>query len=129
MRGEAWLFTGTALFFGAATAVYGWLSDEPAGIAALCVCFLMSALVAAFLWRQYRRGGERPEDRADAEVGEASGRRVFFPARSPYPVLTAAGSALVGLGVVQGLWLCLIGFGVLLPGVLGFAFQNLEHPE
>ncbi|AZM90890.1 MULTISPECIES: cytochrome c oxidase subunit 4 [Streptomyces] len=129
MRGEAWLFTGTALFFGAATAVYGGLSDEPAGIAALCVSFAMSALVAAFLWRQYRRGGERPEDRADAEVREAGGRRAFFPARSPYPVLTAAGSALVGLGVVQGLWLCLIGFGVLLPGVLGFAFQNLDHPE
>ncbi|MEU9718517.1 cytochrome c oxidase subunit 4 [Streptomyces sp. NPDC047976] len=129
MRGEAWLFTGTALFFGATTAVYAWLSDEPAGIAALCVSFVMSALVAAFLWRQHRRGGERPEDRADAEVREAGGRRVFFPARSLYPVLTAAGSALVGLGVVQGLWLCLIGFGVLLPGVLGFAFQNLDHPE
>ncbi|MCX5376202.1 cytochrome c oxidase subunit 4 [Streptomyces sp. NBC_00091] len=129
MKGEAWLFTGTALFFGATTVVYRWLSDEPAGSAALCVSFVMSGLVAAFLWRQYRRGGERPEDREGAEVREADGRRVFFPGRSCYPVLAAAGSALVGLGVVQGLWLSLIGFGVLLPGVLGFAFQNLGHPE
>lgn len=129
MKGEAWLFTGTALFFGAVTLVYGWLAREPAGIAALCVSFVMASLVAAYLWRQYRRDGVRPEDRAAAEILEAAGRRAFFPARSYFPVLAAAGSALIGLGVVQGLWLCLIGFGVLLPGVLGFAFQNLGHED
>ncbi|WP_329375997.1 cytochrome c oxidase subunit 4 [Streptomyces sp. NBC_01351] len=129
MKGEAWLFTATALFFGVTTAVYAWLSQEPAGSAALCVSFVMSSLVAAYLWRQYRRGGERPEDRGEAEVREADGRRLYFPARSYFPVLAAAGSALIGLGVVQGLWLCLIGFGVLLPGVLGFAFQNLDRPD
>ncbi|MBT2408093.1 MULTISPECIES: cytochrome c oxidase subunit 4 [unclassified Streptomyces] len=129
MKGEAWVFTGVALFFGATTAVYGWFAHEPAGIAALCVSFVMSSLVAAFLWRQYRRGGERPEDRKTSEVRDAAGRRTYFPARSYFPVLAAAGSALVGLGVVEGLWLCLIGFGVLLPGILGFAFQNLGHPE
>ncbi|MEU6756316.1 cytochrome c oxidase subunit 4 [Streptomyces sp. NPDC046685] len=129
MKGEAWLFTGTALFFGATTVVYGWFSREPAGSAALCVSFVMASLVAAFLWRQYRRGGARPEDREEAEVREAGGRTAFFPARSYFPVLAAVGTALIGLGVVQGLWLCLIGFGVLLPGVLGFAFQNLGHDE
>ncbi|MFB7462037.1 cytochrome c oxidase subunit 4 [Streptomyces sp. NPDC056224] len=129
MKGEAWLFTGTALFFAATTLVYGWFSREPAGTAALCVSFVMSGLVSAFLWRQYRRGGRRPEDHGEAEVREAGGRRVFFPARSHFPVLAAAGSALIALGVVQGLWLCLIGFGVLLPGILGFAFQSLGHEE
>ncbi|MEU3406717.1 cytochrome c oxidase subunit 4 [Streptomyces sp. NPDC006670] len=129
MKAEAWLFTGTALFFGATAVVYRWLSTDPAGSSALCVSFLMSALVAAFLWRRHRRGGERPEDRDDAEVREASGRRTFFPDRSHYPVLTALGAALAGLGVVQGLWLFLIGFGALAAGILGFAFQNLDHPE
>lgn len=129
MKGEAWVFTGVALFFGATTVVYAWFAHEPAGSAALCVSFVMSSLVAAFLWRQYRRGGERPEDRKAGEVRDAAGRRTYYPARSYFPVLAAAGSALVGLGVVQGLWLCLIGFGVLLPGILGFAFQNLGHPE
>ncbi|WP_329200319.1 MULTISPECIES: aa3-type cytochrome oxidase subunit IV [unclassified Streptomyces] len=129
MKGEAWLFTGTAAFFAVTAAVYGWFSPDPAGRAALCVSFGMSALVAAFLWRQRARGGERPEDRGAAEVRDTAGRRLYFPARSFAPVLTAAGNALIGLGVVQGLWLCLVGFGVLLPGVLGFAFQELGHPE
>ncbi|MFD0265260.1 cytochrome c oxidase subunit 4 [Streptomyces sp. NPDC127106] len=129
MKGEAWLFTGTALFFGATMAVYAWFSGEPAGTAALAVSFLMTALVAAFLWRQYRRGGSRPEDRGTAEVQEAGGRREFFPARTYLPVTAAAGSALIGLGVVQGLWLCLIGFGILLPAVVGFAFRTLDHPR
>ncbi|MEU7551373.1 cytochrome c oxidase subunit 4 [Streptomyces sp. NPDC044571] len=129
MKGEAWLFTGTALFFAATTLVYAWFSLEPAGTAALGVSFLMSSLVAAFFWRQYGRGGERPEDRKAAEVRDAGGRRGFFPARSYFPVMAAAGSALIGLGVVQGLWICLIGLGVLLPAVLGFSFQNLDHPE
>ncbi|RKT06627.1 cytochrome c oxidase subunit IV [Streptomyces sp. 3211.6] len=129
MKAEAWLFTGTSLFFGATTVVYRWFSTDPAGSSALCVSFIMSGLVAAFLWRQHRRGGERPEDRGDAEVLEASGRRIFFPDRSYYPVLTAVGAALSALGVVQGLWLFLIGFGVLAAGIFGFAFQNLDHPE
>ncbi|MFD6970554.1 cytochrome c oxidase subunit 4 [Streptomyces sp. NPDC059979] len=129
MKGEAWLFTGTALFFAATTLVYGRLARDPAGVAALGVSFVMAGLVAAYLWRQYRRDGSRPEDRPEAEIREAAGRRAFFPARSYFPVLAAAGTALVGLGVVQGLWLCLIGFGVLLPGVLGFAFQNLDHED
>ncbi|MER6214848.1 MULTISPECIES: aa3-type cytochrome oxidase subunit IV [unclassified Streptomyces] len=129
MKGEAWLFTGTALFFAATTVVYGWFSADPAGTSALCVSFVMSALVAAFLWRQHVRGGERPEDRGDAEVLEVSGREIFFPDRSYFPAVTALGAALTAVGVVQGLWLCLIGFGVLAPGILGFAFQHLEHPE
>lgn len=37
--------------------------------------------------------------------------------------MPAAGTALLGLGAVYGLWLFLIGAGVLVPGVLGFVFQ------
>ncbi|MEU6868288.1 cytochrome c oxidase subunit 4 [Streptomyces sp. NPDC046876] len=129
MKVEAWLFTGTALFFAVTTAVYAAFSPEPAGTAALAVSFLMTSLIAAFLWRQHRRGGGRPEDRKSGEVRDAGGRREFFPAGTYVPVTAAAGSALIGLGVVQGLWLCLIGFGVLLPGVLGFAFRTLDHPQ
>ncbi|MFG2874125.1 cytochrome c oxidase subunit 4 [Streptomyces sp. NPDC048337] len=122
MRAEAWMFSGVAVFFVVTGAVYARYSTDPAGIAALAVSFLMSALIAAFLWRQYHRGGDRPEDRKGAQVSEGADRRFSFPARSYAPVITAVGAALIGLGVVQGLWLALIGFGVLAPGVFGFVF-------
>lgn len=123
MKAEAWLFSGVAVFFAVTGGIYAWFSDDPAGIAALAVSFLMSALIAAFLWRQFGRGGYRPEDRKGAQVRVAAGRRFSFPARSYAPAVTAAGTALVGLGVVQGLWLALIGFGVLVPGIFGFVFR------
>ncbi|MYX74961.1 cytochrome c oxidase subunit 4 [Streptomyces sp. SID3915] len=127
MRGEAWLFTGVALFFAVTGSVYAAFSTDPAGIAALLVSFLMSALIAGFLWWGYASVGRRPEDRKDAQVREVGGRRAYFPARSYFPVLTAAGTALLGLGTVEGLWLFLIGAGVLVPGVYGFVLQNADR--
>lgn len=123
MKAEAWLFSGVAVFFAVTGGIYTRYSNDPAGIAALTVSFLMSTLIAAFLWRQFGRGGYRPEDRKGAQVREASDRRFSFPARSYAPAVSAAGTALVGLGVVQGLWLALIGFGVLVPGIFGFVFR------
>ncbi|MGA4968380.1 cytochrome c oxidase subunit 4 [Streptomyces pseudogriseolus] len=96
---------------------------RPAGTAALVVSCLMSALVAFFLWYRHRKDGLLPKDRKGASVHEAAGPVAFFPPHSAFPVLAAAGTALLGLGAVYGLWLFLIGAGVLVPGVLGFAFQ------
>ncbi|MER7728121.1 cytochrome c oxidase subunit 4 [Streptomyces sp. NPDC096323] len=127
MKGEAWLFTGVALFFAVTGSVYAAFAPDPAGIAALAVSGLMSALIAAYVWWGFARIGPRPEDRRDARVREVGGTRKFFPARSYFPVLAAAGTALLGLGVVQGLWLFLIGVGVLIPGVYGFAFQYADR--
>ncbi|MFJ4777604.1 cytochrome c oxidase subunit 4 [Streptomyces sp. NPDC088762] len=127
MRTEAWLFSGTALHFAVTGGVYLRYSNDPAGIAALAVSFLMSALIAAFLWRQYHRGGRRPEDRKGGEVVESADRRFSFPARSYAPVITAVGTALTGLGVVQGLWLALIGVGVLAPGIFGFVLGSADE--
>ncbi|MFD4247044.1 cytochrome c oxidase subunit 4 [Streptomyces sp. NPDC058525] len=127
MRAEAWLFTGVAVFFALTGGVYAVFASDPAGIAALLVSLLMSSLVAGYLWRQSLRGGPRPEDEEEVEVSTAGGRRFFFPARSYAPVIAATGTALVGLGLVQGLWITLIGFGVLVPGVFGFVFYGQER--
>ncbi|UQW99604.1 cytochrome c oxidase subunit 4 [Streptomyces sp. RerS4] len=124
MKAEAWLFSGVALFFLVTGGVYAAFSNEPAGVAALAVSFLMSALIAAFLWRQYGRGGRRPEDTADAEIRASGDRRFSFPARSYAPVITAVGTALMGAGAAQGLWLAVIGGGVVIPGVYGFVFGS-----
>jgi hypothetical protein len=123
VKGEALLFTGVAAFFAVTASVYGWFSHEPAGTAALIVSFLMSGLVALFLWVQYQRRGQRAQDRKDAEVAETAGPLGFFSPHSPYPALAALGTAVLALGVVFALWLLLVGVGVLGVGVAGFVFQ------
>lgn len=123
MRTEAYLFAGVALFFLVTDVLYGVWSKEPAGIAALTVAFIMSCLVSFFFGRNYRAKGARPEDRKDAEIRESFGSRGFFAPHSAWPVLTAAGSAVLAVGVVYGLWLALIGLGILAAGVFGFVFE------
>ncbi|AVZ70982.1 hypothetical protein SLUN_00590 [Streptomyces lunaelactis] len=123
MKTEAILFAGVAGFFLVTDVLYAVWSKDPAGTAALTVSFLMALLVTFFFATNYRRKGLRPEDRGDGEIHERSGPVDFFPPHSAWPVLTAAGSALAALGVVFGLWLFLIGLGVLLAGVFGLVLQ------
>jgi hypothetical protein len=127
VNAESALFAGVSVFFALSAAVYGWFSAEPAGTAALAVACLMSALVAFFLVRQHQRIGPLPADQKDAAVHETTGGVAFFPPRSAFPVLAALGTVLVALGVVYGLWLFLLGAGVLAPGVGGFVFQYDRH--
>lgn len=127
MKAECILFSGVALFFAATGGVYVAYSRDPAGVAALIISFLMSGVIAFYFGVQYSRHGRRLEDRKDSEVREMAGPLAFFPPRSYYPVLAAAGVALTGLGVVYGLWLFLIGLGAVAPGIAGFVFQYQEH--
>ncbi|WP_055489509.1 cytochrome c oxidase subunit 4 [Streptomyces sp. TP-A0356] len=123
MKVEALLFGGVAVFFGGSAALYGWWSRDPAGTAVLIVAFGMAAVVSFFCAVQYRRRGIRPQDRPDAEVADATGPLEFFPPHSPWPVVTAFGFAVAATGVVYGLWLFILGVGVLARGVLGLVFQ------
>ncbi|MFE9450996.1 cytochrome c oxidase subunit 4 [Streptomyces sp. NPDC006739] len=123
MKAEAFMFGGVALFFGGSAALYGAWSREPAGTAALVIACGMAALVAFYCLVQYRRRGARPQDRTDAEVADGAGPVAFFPDESLHPIVTALGFAVTATGVVYGLWLFLIGLGVLARGVFGMAFQ------
>ncbi|MDN0199120.1 cytochrome c oxidase subunit 4 [Streptomyces sp. S.PNR 29] len=123
MRTESRLFAGVAFFFAVTALGYGWRSEEPAGTAVLAVACLMAALVGFFLQMQHRRRGLRPQDRTDAEVVDSAGPLDFFPPRSTWPITIALGSVLLALGVVYGLWLALLGLGVLAHGVFGMVFQ------
>ncbi|MGW0632243.1 aa3-type cytochrome oxidase subunit IV [Streptomyces sp. NPDC002758] len=129
MKTEALLFGGVALFFGGSAALYGAWSRDATGTAVLIVAFGMAALVSFFCAVQYKRRGRRPQDRKDAEVADAAGPLEFFPAHSPWPVITALGFAVACLGVVYGLWLFLIGVGALARGVFGMVFQYATRGE
>jgi hypothetical protein len=124
VRTEAYLFAGVSAFFALETIGYAWWSSaDPAGTTALTVSFIMAALIAFFFAVQYRRKGVRPEDRKDGEVRERAGRLGFFPPHSGWPPVAALGVTITGIGVVYGLWLLLIGLGVVALGVGGFVFQ------
>ncbi|WNF01273.1 cytochrome c oxidase subunit 4 [Streptomyces luomodiensis] len=124
MKVEAVLFGGVAVFFAGSATLYGvWSRWDPAGTAVLIIAFGMAAVVSVFCAIQYRRQGRRPQDRRDAEVAAAVGPLEFFPAHSPWPIVTAFGFTLAATGVVYGLWLFLIGMGILARGVLGMVFQ------
>ncbi|MDH6575784.1 cytochrome c oxidase subunit 4 [Kitasatospora sp. MAP5-34] len=123
MKVEGRLFAGIALYFGVTGLVYWIFSSEPAGTTALAVGFLMSSLVAFFFYVQYRKRGLRPQDRREAEIADTAGPLDFFPPRSIWPATAALGLTVLALGVVFGLWLALIGFGLLAGAVFGFVFQ------
>ncbi|MGJ5756211.1 cytochrome c oxidase subunit IV [Streptomyces puniciscabiei] len=123
MKAEALLFGGVAAFFGGSAALYGMWAGEEAGTVALVVACGMAGLVAFFCLIQYRRRGTRAQDRTGAEVADAAGPVAFFPDESLFPVVTALGFALTATGVVFGLWLFLIGLGVLARGVFGLVYQ------
>ncbi|OLZ74498.1 hypothetical protein AV521_02325 [Streptomyces sp. IMTB 2501] len=123
MRTEAMLFGGVAVFFGGSAALYGVWSGDETGTVALVVACGMAALVAFFCLIQYRRRGTRAQDRTDAEVADGAGPVAFFPDESLWPIVTALGFAVTATGVVFGLWLFLIGLGILVRGVYGMVFQ------
>lgn len=129
MRTEAMLFAGVAGFFAVTAVSYGWFSADPTGTAVLVVAFVMASLVSFFFTVQYRRRGRRPQDRNDAEVAPSAGPVEFLPPDSPWPIVVAAGSVIVALGVVYGLWLLLIGLGVLAPGVLGMVLEHAGRQD
>ncbi|MFE4335623.1 cytochrome c oxidase subunit 4 [Streptomyces sp. NPDC056831] len=123
MKTEAVLFAGVAGFFLVTDVLYAVWSRDPTGTAALTISFLMASLVTFFFATNYRRKGLRPEDRGDGHIHERSGPVDFFPPHSIWPSLTATGTAVLALGVVFGLWLFVIGLGLVLAGVFGMIFQ------
>ncbi|MFF5584983.1 aa3-type cytochrome oxidase subunit IV [Streptomyces hygroscopicus] len=123
MKSEAYLFAGVALFFLVSDAAYIWFAREPAGIAALSVSFGMSSVISFFCLVNYRRKGLRPEDRADSDIRERGGIIDFFPPQSGYPVIIALGAAVTAVGIVYGVWIIIIGFGLLWPSIFGMVFQ------
>ncbi|MFI2206219.1 cytochrome c oxidase subunit 4 [Streptomyces sp. NPDC020192] len=127
MKTEAMLFGGVALFFGGSAALYGVWSGDETGTVALVVACGMAALVSFFCLIQYRRRGTRAQDRTAAEVADGAGPVAFFPDESMFPIITALGFAVTATGVVYGLWLFLIGLGVLARGVFGMAFQYAQR--
>lgn len=125
MRVETWVFGSGTFFFVPLAFVYGLLSGwEWVGFIALLLTGGLSATIGLYLYLVSLRVDDRPEDDPYGEVAQGAGDLGFFNPRSVWPIMVAAGGALVFAGMAVGLWLMLIGVGVLLLSSLGLLFEH-----
>ncbi|GAA3028302.1 hypothetical protein GCM10020000_01000 [Streptomyces olivoverticillatus] len=130
MRAEAWLFAGVAGFFLVTDLAYAWFSgQEPAEHRS--ADGLLRDVVADVLLLRHELPPPRPAPGGPARRRRGGARRAarLLPPHSAYPAMTALGVALLALGVVYGLWLFIIAFGILAGGVLGMTFQFVARGE
>lgn len=125
MRVETWVFGSGTFFFFPLAFVYGLLSGwEWVGFIALLLTGGLSATIGLYLYLVSLRVDARPEDDPMGEVAQGAGDLGFFNPRSIWPIMVASGGALVFAGMAVGLWLLLIGVGVLLLSSLGLLFEH-----
>lgn len=125
MRVETWVFGSGTFFFIPLGFVYGLLSGfEPVGFISLLLTGGLSAIIGLYLYLVSLRVDDRPEDDPVGEVAQGAGELGFFNPRSIWPIGVAAGGAVVFAGMAVGLWLFLIGLGILAITTLGLLFEH-----
>jgi hypothetical protein len=120
---EGWLFAGGFFLFSITAVIYGLLSGEPAGTAALAFTGGLSFLVGYYLLFTARRIDSRPEDRQNAEIVDGAGELGFYSPHSWWPLAVGFSAAVTFAGIVFGWWLFLIGAGLGAMSVVGLVFE------
>jgi cytochrome c oxidase subunit IV len=120
---EGLLFFSGFVFFSIAAIVYGLLSGEPAGTAALAFTAGLAFLVGFYLLFTASRIDSRPEDRQNAEIAEGAGEMGFYSPHSWWPLAVGFAAAVSFAGIVFGWWLFIIGAGMGGLAVVGLVFE------
>jgi cytochrome c oxidase subunit IV len=116
-----------ALFLFVVTIVYWIRTSEDAGTVLLGGCVVMSVIIAVFAIRRgsLRHASDAPEDRPDATPADVAGREIgSFPFSSAWPVVFAAGTVFVGVGVLYTLVLLPVGVILGTIAVLGLMRES-----
>lgn len=125
MRVETWVLGSGAFFFVPLAFVYGLLSGwEYVGFISILLTGGLSAMIGLYLYLVSLRVDARPEDDPVGEVAQGAGDLGFFNPRSIWPIGVAAGGAVVFAGMAVGLWLFLIGLGILAMTTIGLLFEH-----
>ena len=96
-----------------------WVGTVAIGLAAI-----LSAFVAFYLSRTNKSvGGVLPEDRLDANIDDGDPEQGFFSPWSWWPVLLAAGSALLFMGIAIGIWIAFIGAALTIISLVGWVYE------
>jgi hypothetical protein len=96
-----------------------WTGTIGIGLAAI-----LSAFVAFYLGRTLKSvGGALPEDRLDANIDDGDPEQGFFSPWSWWPVLLAAGAALLFMGIAIGFWIAFIGVVLTVVSLVGWVYE------
>jgi len=124
MRVSGRLFAGLAVFFALVGVVYWFLSHEPAGSAALIFTGALGFLIAFYLLFTAKRIEPVPEDDQEGDIAEGAGPQGFYSPHSWWPLVVAAGAAIMGLALCFLMWwMIILGVVVTLIGVSGILFE------
>jgi hypothetical protein len=97
---------------------------EWAGTIGIGLAAVLSAFIAFYLGRSHRSaGGELPEDRLDANIDDGDAEIGFFSPWSWWPVLLAAGCALMFMGIAIGIWIAFIGAALTIVSLVGWVYE------
>ncbi len=142
MRVNSNLFWVLAAFFVVVAIVYtGWsyidyhsnpanseLKDESGiewvGTVGLLLAGILASFIAFYVGATRRaQGGELPEDRLDAEIDDGDPEMGYFSPWSWWPMVLAAGLAMMFLGLAVGIWLMFIGAPIVLIAIIGWYYE------
>lgn len=132
MKANTHMFWILAAFFFAISALYTvWsLVDahhgyvEWVGTLALALCGALFSLIAFFLGSAHHaQGGELPEDIATSDIDDGDSEVGFYSPWSWWPLMVAAGAAVVFLGIAIGAWIAYIGVVLSLVSIVGWTYE------
>jgi hypothetical protein len=138
VRANYVLFLILAVFFLLADALYffwsiaaptrpveNWYDGiEWVGTVGIALSAILSSLISFYLRLSHRgQGGELPEDRADAEIDDGEAEQGFFSPWSWWPIMLALSAGLVFGGLAVGIWISIIGVGVLVVSLIGWQYE------
>lgn len=125
MKIETWVFGSGTFFFIPLAFVYGLLSRwEWVGFIALMLTGGLSAIIGLYLYLVGLRIDDRPEDDSYGQVSQGAGELGFFNPRSYWPIVVAFSGAVLFLGMAVGVWMMLIGAGMLAISSIGLVFEH-----
>lgn len=138
MRANAVLFLILAIFFLLADVLYVlWSIAAPTqpvehwyqgiewvGTVGIALSAILSSLISFYLALSHRgQGGELPEDREEAEIDDGEAEQGFFSPWSWWPIMLALSAGLVFGGLAVGIWISIIGAGVLVVSLIGWQYE------
>lgn len=122
---ESKVFNLPALFFFVVAILYGIFNSwsEWVGFIGILLTGGLFLMVGIYFRMLEKRHGERPEDRKDGNISEASGEQGVFAPWSWWPLVLAASAAIGFLALAIGWWILVPAVMLFIVGIIGWVFE------